>query len=181
MLCYFSVVLRPFTRSRFWPKARGFFGSLILWPWRNSLARLQGNWLRGSAGFSSFIPHPPLFCRRDGPLWLTSEVTLITLPVNATPSDSCTADGGDYCPMAVRVMFGLGQSTANVSVVIFDDDEAEGPETFRVMLTTPINATLPRSRLSTALVTIMDAVDDCKSAQRYPILQQLLIPKYYVS
>jgi hypothetical protein len=67
---------------------------------------------------------------------------------NGAASSRC-----DYEARLATVMFAPGETTKTVSVFIVDDSLAEGPETFSVALSNPLNATLGST---TATVTISD-------------------------
>ena len=70
----------------------------------------------------------------------------------ATVDDSAIA-GSDYTPIIETVHFAPGETVKTVSIVLIDDDVPEADETFGVVLSNPVGATIADAL---GVVTIVD-------------------------
>ncbi len=83
-----------------------------------------------------------------------SEATGLSVTVRVSTSDLTATAGSDYAALAnLLVTFAPGQVAQAVNVGIFDDLDPEPNETFRVTLSSSINASLGTT---TATITILD-------------------------
>ncbi|WP_293995527.1 Calx-beta domain-containing protein [Sphaerotilus sp.] len=72
-----------------------------------------------------------------------SEPSKDTVTVRYTTSDGTATAGSDYTPTTGVLTFAPGETSKTISVPILPDTVYEGPETFKLTLSEPVNAGLP--------------------------------------
>ena len=68
-------------------------------------------------------------------------------------TDGTATDGNDYLSAFGTLSFAAGETSKTVSVFILDDSYGEGPETFTLSLSNPVNATLGANTTATVTIT----------------------------
>lgn len=99
-----------------------------------------------SASRGFYLPVPELEVNEfgDSPLLLVGRCCGPELPpasVELVSSDGSATAGSDYLPVAVKLIFALGQTNQFVPISILDDARVEGREAFTVTLRNPTGGT----------------------------------------
>ncbi|MFO0121190.1 MAG: Ig-like domain-containing protein, partial [Inhella sp.] len=82
-----------------------------------------------------------------------SSATGQTVTVNYGTANGTATAGSDYSARSGALTFAPGTTTQTVTVALTDDNLAEGSETFRLVLTSPTNATIAQG---TGTATVLD-------------------------
>ncbi|RVT83144.1 Calx-beta domain-containing protein, partial [Inhella crocodyli] len=82
-----------------------------------------------------------------------SSATGQTVTVNYGTANGTATAGSDYSARSGTLTFAPGTTTQTVTVALTDDNLAEGSETFRLVLTSPTNATIAQG---TGTATVLD-------------------------
>jgi hypothetical protein len=79
-----------------------------------------------------------------------------TVTIDYGTRGELAAPGGDYAGMEGRITFAPGETSKTITVPIFDDQEVEGDETFRVVLNNPTGGATLSENTRSILITIGD-------------------------
>jgi len=88
---------------------------------------------------------------------VTRSTTAGTATVSYATADGTAKDASDYVAKTGTLSFGVGVSTANISISIVNDGEAEPGQTFTVGLSNPVGAVLGTPSVATVTINDNDA------------------------